>query len=88
LVHRDVKPSNILLRRDGTPLLSDFGLVREVDHPTSGKIRLVGPPWRMTTTQTEITAPPLLGQDTANVLQEWLGMKSEDLGKLGISRHA
>ena len=29
LVHRDVKPSNILLRRDGTPVLSDFGLVRD-----------------------------------------------------------
>jgi len=29
LVHRDVKPSNILIRRDGTPLLSDFGLVRD-----------------------------------------------------------
>ncbi|RJP39828.1 MAG: serine/threonine protein kinase [Phycisphaerales bacterium] len=29
LVHRDVKPSNILLRRDGTPLLTDFGLARE-----------------------------------------------------------
>ena len=28
LVHRDVKPSNILIRRDGTPLLSDFGVVR------------------------------------------------------------
>jgi len=31
LLHRDVKPSNILIRRDGTPLLSDFGLVRETD---------------------------------------------------------
>lgn len=31
LLHRDVKPANILLRRDGTPLLSDFGLVREAD---------------------------------------------------------
>jgi serine/threonine protein kinase/tetratricopeptide (TPR) repeat protein len=29
LLHRDVKPSNILIRRDGTPLLSDFGLARD-----------------------------------------------------------
>lgn len=29
LLHRDVKPSNILLRPTGEPVLSDFGLVRD-----------------------------------------------------------
>ncbi|MEW6746754.1 MAG: serine/threonine-protein kinase [Planctomycetota bacterium] len=39
LLHRDVKPSNILIRHDGHPLLSDFGLARDPDssvHTQSG----------------------------------------------------
>lgn len=34
IVHRDVKPGNILFRRDGTPLLSDFGIAKRLtlDH--------------------------------------------------------
>ena len=34
VVHRDVKPANILLRRSGTPLLADFGLARDLEAPT------------------------------------------------------
>ena len=30
VLHRDVKPSNILMREDGQPVLTDFGLAREI----------------------------------------------------------
>jgi tetratricopeptide (TPR) repeat protein len=31
VIHRDVKPTNILFRSDGTPVLTDFGIARVLD---------------------------------------------------------
>jgi crotonobetainyl-CoA:carnitine CoA-transferase CaiB-like acyl-CoA transferase len=57
------------------PQVAHRDLVRTLSHPTSGAIRVVGPPWKMTATESPLSAPPLLGEHTAVVLKEWLGME-------------
>jgi serine/threonine-protein kinase len=44
LVHRDVKPANVLLTPDGRAKLSDFGLVRKLDDLAQGSAPLAGTP--------------------------------------------
>ena len=54
----------------------------EVDHPTRGRIPVVGAPWRFSETPAEIApAAPELGQHTEEVLQE-LGYSWDQIGEL------
>jgi len=44
LVHRDVKPQNIMITRDGVAKLTDLGLAKEVDRPDANPDAIYGTP--------------------------------------------
>lgn len=58
------------------PHVDARGLVISVEHEKSGRIRLVGPPWKSTLPDPELTPPPVLGSDREEVFREWLGAPS------------
>ena len=63
------------------PQVAHRGLIRRVEHPVSGEIRVVGAPWIMSGAQADVKPPPLLGQHTAQVLREWLEWPEEEIAR-------
>ena len=58
------------------PQVASRGIVREVEHPKSGRIRVVGPPWILSDVDVVPKPPPLLAQHTEEVLRDWLGISN------------
>ncbi|NXU64040.1 PAK3 kinase, partial [Horornis vulcanius] len=47
VIHRDVKSLNILLRRDGSVKLADFGLSAQLIFEQNQRTSMTGTPWWM-----------------------------------------
>ena len=59
LVHRDVKPSNILVTTFGAPVLADFGISSSLTRATADEVLAMSIPW---------SAPEVIAEETAGTV--------------------
>ncbi|XP_059473591.1 succinate--hydroxymethylglutarate CoA-transferase [Neocloeon triangulifer] len=65
------------------PHVKDVGLVEELEHPTAGRIKVVGPPVKYSEAKNDVRLPPpVLGQHTDQVLRDTLGYSEDKVSEL------
>jgi formyl-CoA transferase len=73
--------------RDTLELLNDpnfeeRGIIQTIQHPTNGAFKMAGWPVRFNGKPPKVKPAPLLGQHSAEVLMDWLGMTEEQVTAL------
>ncbi|GEM_PF-107548 len=67
------------------PQIVATGIIREIEHPIAGTVRMAGPLWRLSETQARVKSPPpLLGQNTEEVLSS-AGYSASEIAALRAS---
>lgn len=59
--------------------LRERGMFAEIDHASRGKLTMPGWPVKMSDSKVTVRAAPLLGEQTAEVLAEWLAMNPQEI---------
>jgi len=76
-------PINSFDRVFSDPQVLHLGLVKEVEHPHYGKIRMVGPPATFSESKIGIQSPPpMLGEHNQEILTQILGYSDEQVQAL------
>jgi len=73
--------------RDTLELLNDpnfeeRGIIQTIQHPTNGPFKMAGWPVRFNGKPNVVKPAPLLGEHSAEVLKDWLGMSEEQVAVL------
>lgn len=58
------------------------GMVKRYEHPVVGQVEMLAPPIHLSEPQAEMSRAPLLGEHTADVLSEELGMSQNEIQRL------